>query len=153
MCRVREFSKHFVKEHPKYLCENDLPARPIERPSPSFTNPVETHTREVARFFSSTDTKLREKLLECTACIIAHGPYPLDMIQNPAVSAYLMELGVTPQGFKYPSRQTVTRRTDLFLEKESADEVAEFTKRVDFFCAGWDEWSHEENKGKNLFNT
>ena len=139
------FFKHLVKEHPEYLFENDLPARPIECPSPSFINPVETHTREVTRFFSSTDTKLREKLLECTARVIAHGPYPLDMIHNPAVSAYLTELGVTPQGFKYPSRRTVTRRTDLFLEKESADEVAEFTKRVDFFCAGWDDWTSKQN--------
>ena len=52
-CVVFEnFFKHLVKEHPEYLFENDLPARPIERPSPSFINPVETHTREVTRFFS-----------------------------------------------------------------------------------------------------
>ena len=127
------FFKHLVKEHSEYPFENDLPARPIERSSPSITNVLVPQTREAARFFSSTDSKLKEKLLECTARVIAHGPYPLDMIQNPAVAAYLTELGVTPQGFKYPSRQTVTRRTDLILEKESVDEVAEFTKRVDFF--------------------
>jgi hypothetical protein len=124
--------------------EGDLPAHPIVRASPE-NNTVTTPARALNRFFSSTDEKLREKLLDCTARVVAHGPYPLNMIQNPAVETYLMELGVTHQGFKYPSRRTVTRRTDEFLDKESAVQVAIFVKLVDFFCCGWDEWTSKQN--------
>ena len=85
--------------------------------------------------FFSTDAKLKEKRLDCTARVVAHEPYPLNMIQNPAVETYLMKLGVTFEGFKYPSRITVKRRTDDFLDKESAEEVEYFIKLVDIFCA------------------
>lgn len=138
------FFKHLTNVHPEYLFEGDLPAHPIVRANPE-NNTVTTPARALNRFFSSTDAKLREKLLDCTARVVAHGPYPLNMIQNPAVETYLMKLGVTHEGFKYPSRYTVTRRTDEFLDKESAEQVAIFVKLVDFFCCGWDEWTSKQN--------
>ena len=122
------FFKHLTKEHPEYLFEGDLPAHPTVRANPE-NNTVTTPARALNRLFSSTDAKLREKLLHCTARVVAHGPYPLNMIQNPAVETYLMELGVTHEGFKYPSRTTVTRRTDDFLDMESAEQVAIFVKQ------------------------
>ena len=71
------FFKHLAKEHPEYLFENDLPAHPVARATTTpVTNTLLPQTREVTRFFTSTDAKLREKLLDCTARVIAHGPYP-----------------------------------------------------------------------------
>ena len=142
------FMKHLKKKHVEYLFACDSPVRE-RRVTTSPTSHIATapigEPRSAQRFFHSTEYKLREKILECTAKVVAHGPFPLNFIQNPAVESFLQELGVTYEGFKYPSRATVTRRVDNFLDHESTEQVCKFVESVDFFCAGWDEWSSKQN--------
>ena len=82
------FMKHLKKKHVEYLFACDSPVRE-RRVTTSPTSHIATapigEPRSVQRFFHSTEYKLREKVLECTAKVVAHGPFPLSMLQNPAV--------------------------------------------------------------------
>ena len=67
------------------------------------------------------------------------------MLKNPAIEDFLKEIKVVPESFKFPSRQTVTRRLDEFLDDEGKAQNDDITQLLDFFCLGWDEWTSKQN--------
>jgi len=80
--------------------------------------------------------RLREKLLKATVRVIAHGPYVISMLQNPAMEEFLVELDVVPEGFRFPSRRTVTRRLDEFLDEEGSSQDAHVRDILPYFSGG-----------------
>ena len=123
------FFKHLVSNHQEYLTEADRNCEYADGFVPTIGNffspgrsgsgataaagggtAEQTTTQEQQRFNASRGNRLREKLLQATVKVIAHGPYPICFLQNPAVKAFLIELDVCPPDFIFPSTSTVTRR-------------------------------------------
>ena len=66
------------------------------------------------------------------------------MLQNAAMEEFLVELDVVPEGFKFPSRRTVTKRLDEFLDEESASQDSHICEIFPNFSGAWDEWSSKQ---------
>ena len=88
--------------------------------------------------------RLREKLLKAIVRVIAHGPYVISVLQNPVMEEFLVELDVVPEGFKFSSRRTVTKRLDEFLDEESASQDSHICEILLNFSGAWDEWSSKQ---------
>jgi len=132
----QNFLKHLSSKHQDYLFQCDRPLQvaggqsSLQRFFPAGAASVEsgdvraaaTTPRSQDRFEASQVARLKEKLLKATVKVIAHGPYPISMLQNPAMEEYLVELEMVPGDFKFPSRSTVTKRLDEFLDEEGASQ-------------------------------
>ena len=156
----QNFSKHLAVHHEEYLYEADRSfsmqsTQPTvgqyfstQQVAPS-TQPANPSNRQVvphvSRLQKSQDAALRENLLRAIVKVIAHGPYPISMLKNPAIEDFLKEIKVVSESFKFPSRQTVTRRLDEFLDDEGKAQNNDITQLLDFFCLGWDEWTSKQN--------
>ena len=53
------------------------------------------------------------------------------MLKNPAIEDFLKEIGVVPESFNFPSRQSVAWRFDEFLDQND-----EITQLLDIFYVG-----------------
>jgi len=98
--------------------------------------PPDSVPRTQERFQASINARLTEKLLKATVKIIAHGPYVISMLQNPAMEEFLVELDVVPEGFRFPSRRPVTRRLDEFLDEEGSSQDAHVRDILPYFSGG-----------------
>ena len=149
----QNFLKHVTSHHVGYLFQCDRPLQvtgsqtSMERFFPVGAASEAPNARAVVstpqsqdRFEASQVSRLREKLLQATVRVIAHGPYPIAMLQNPAMEEYLVELGVVPENFKFPCRQTVTKRLDAFLDEECASQDSYVREILPSFGGAWDEW-------------
>jgi len=143
----QNFLKHLSSKHQDYLFQCDRPLQvaggqtSLQRFFPAGGASEEggdvraaaTTPRSQDRFEASQVARLREKLLKATVKVIAHGPYPIAMLQNPAMEEYLVELEVVPGDFKFPSRRTVTKRLDDFLDEEGASQDSHVREILPFF--------------------
>ena len=103
------------------------------------------NARSDARSNARADERVKENILAAFVEVIAHGPYPISFLQNPAVKQLLIKLHVIPENFKLPSRRTVTRRLDDFLNEENLKQNEEIIKLLDVIGLSWDEWTSKQN--------
>ena len=154
------FFKHLQNHHAEYLFEQDRtcldvrphnentvqhffpPTRPIGGQSQSSPD-IATRVQE--RVENSQSKKLFNKIAQATAEVVAHGPYPISLLQNKAMEEYLVRLEVASEGFLFPSRRTVGRRLDELLVEEDKKQTADLVQTLDFYCVGWDEWTSKQN--------
>lgn len=101
--------------------------------------------RAESRYNAHTDNLLREKITAAVVKVIAHGPYPISFLQNPAVAEFLVQLGVIRQDFKLHHRKTVTKRLDEFLNAENEKQMSSLIEAVDMVSLSWDEWTSKSN--------
>ena len=161
----QNFFNHLKVNHEEFLFECDRPNLvPVLEPSASkslmtghfeTTPTVETTSssvetrptapQSIVRAMKVQDEKLKEKILQAIVKVIAHGPFPISMLDNPAISEFLKELGIISENFKLPSRRTVTRRLDEFLVAEEKEQTDKVISSLEFYGVAWDEWTSKQN--------
>jgi hypothetical protein len=111
----------------------------------SSTTPNEiTSSSRSSRQITKHASALRVKLCDAFASVIAHGAYPLSMLDNPAIRALLLQLQVVSIDDidAIPSRRTITRKVDDMLDTEDKDlmafVLASLGKKK--WCLAFDEW-------------
>lgn len=161
------FFQHLEKKHAEYLIEADrtlvsgVPSAPSEpRASdmrtyftaprtiepPIAAAPSPSVPRAESRFKAQADSILREKITQAVVEVIAHGPYPISFLQNPAIVEFLTKLNVVRPDFKLHSRRTVTKRLDDFLDTEAKSHNDRILSIVDTVSLSWDEWTSKADE-------
>ena len=115
---LENFFKHLHSCHPDFLmeCDRNLSETVVSQASissflaPNVTTIVAPTTQHIARQVNSSDARLFTHVCNALVNVIAHGPYPIQMLQNPAMKKLLVELGVADQNFGFPSTRTIGRR-------------------------------------------
>ena len=166
-----QFKRHLNSKHSEWLCESDrnlvVPVQSkamtqylVPRTStqslaggstsstevPSSPSPsLEETPRSFFRGQSSFHRKLTDKIVTAIIKVIAHGPFPISLLMNPAVRELLIELDVVEPDFDFPSTTTITRKLDLFLDEENKSQLEELKLTLDYYSIQWDEWSSKQN--------